>query len=167
MAISLRIGEPSRGATALRVPLPSRVRKSDAVMTERGGFTLDCAGDGRWAVVRFSYDVAAVPAHLPDELQCVVGPHTVAIRLTNELEVASKGADHLTLRMNDGFAFSQASPGPDGVGRVIDAMDRPSALLVCRVEKGMLWAEIRSGLLPGAYRCLIPGREPSPIEILP
>lgn len=167
MAMSLRVGQPSHGATHLRVPLPSRVGKDEADTTESDGFTLACAGDGRWAGVTFSYDVAAVPTHLPEALQCTVGSHTVVVRLTNDLEVADDGADHLTLRTTQGFAAIPVAPGPDGVGRVLDGTGLPVELLVCRVAKGMLWAEIRTGLVPGSYRCLVEGRVPTIIEVLP
>ena len=166
MAVSLPIGQPSHGVTDLRVPLPSRVRKGEPVTAGIDGFTLACDGDGRWADITFSYDVAAVPEHLPDALQCTVGSHTVVLRLTNDLEVAAGSAAPLTLRLTQGFA-AWPMAGPDGPGRVVDARGVPVDLLVCRFAKGSLWAEIRPGLQPGSYRCLSEGREPQGIEVLP
>lgn len=169
MAVSLRPGQPARGYVSLTVPLPSRIPRTDEVTSEAGGFTLNCSGRGRNATVALAFELAVVPEHLPDELQCAVGPHTVVIRLTNDLEEAYKAADHPTVRLDQGFAMF-ALPGEpwiDAGGRAVDSGDQPVPSLVCRVRNGMLWTEVRPGLVAGSYRCLVEGHEPVVIEVLP
>jgi hypothetical protein len=167
-----RIGQADGSGPLRVVRVPKAVRPPQSVTTEAGGFTLTCSGKRREVVVWLAFP-GPFPENPPLEVECTVGEHHLTIHLTNDHEVAWRRADHPTLRLS-GWKGGSGRYGQwlgagwtDAPGRLVGPDFRPVEGLGCWIEDQMVVIEVAPGGKPGAYRCVVDGREPIPVEILP